>query len=228
MNRPETINPPVVDACCGEESRTQPAERTRLVRQALGLEWITVAWMVVEAAVAIGSGAAAGSITLLAFGIDSLIELVSAGVLIWRLTVELQHGQAFSQDAERLASRIGGALLLALAAYVIASAAWSLWTRQGGGFSTAGLAVALLAMPIMYVLAKRKLVLADKLGSRALRADAVESITCGWLSFVVVAGLIAQLLFGAWWIDAATSLAIVWFLVKEGREAWQGEECGCG
>jgi divalent metal cation (Fe/Co/Zn/Cd) transporter len=227
MNRPETINPPVVDACCSEESHPQPAERPRLVRQALALEWITIAWMVIEAAVAIGAGVAAGSITLLAFGIDSLIELASAGVLIWRLTVELRHGQAFSENAERLASRIGGGLLFALAAYVIASAAWRLWTQQGGEFSAAGLAVALLAMPIMYALAKRKLALADKLGSRALRADAVESITCGWLSFVVVIGLIAQLLVGAWWIDAATSLAIVWFLVKEGREAWQGEACGC-
>src|SRR3984893_4345720 len=171
MNRPETINPPVVDACCSEESRPQPAERHRLVRQALALEWITIAWMVIEAAVAIGAGVAAGSITLLAFGIDSLIELASAGALIWRLTVELRHGQAFSENAERLASRIGGGLLFALAAYVIASAAWSLWTRHGEEFSATGLAVALLAMPIMYALAKRKLALADKLGSRALRAD---------------------------------------------------------
>jgi divalent metal cation (Fe/Co/Zn/Cd) transporter len=227
MNRPEAISQPVVDACCDAESRTQPAQRVELIRQAFWLEWITVAWMAVEAAVAIASGLAAGSITLLAFGIDSLIELVSAGVLIWRLTVELRHGQAFSEDAERLASRIGGGLLFALAAYVIASATWSLWTRHGEEFSAAGLAVALLAMPIMYVLAKRKLALAEKLGSRALRADAVESITCGWLSFVVVVGLIAQLLIGAWWIDAVTSLGIVWFLVKEGREAWQGEACGC-
>jgi divalent metal cation (Fe/Co/Zn/Cd) transporter len=228
LNRPETISPPAVDACCSGQSRAQSAQRVQLIRQAFWLEWITIAWMVVEAAVAIGSGLAAGSITLLAFGIDSLIELVSAAVLIWRLTVELRHGQAFSEDAERLASRIGGGLLFALAAYVIASAAWSLWTRHGEEFSATGLAVALLAMPIMCVLAKRKLAIAEKLGSRALRADAIESITCGWLSFVVVVGLIAQLLIGAWWIDAVTSLGIVWFLVKEGREAWQGEACGCG
>jgi divalent metal cation (Fe/Co/Zn/Cd) transporter len=228
MTPSETIQRQLADACCSEESRAGTAERVHLVRHAFWLEWITVAWMVIEAAVAIASGIAAGSITLLAFGIDSVIELISAGVLLWRLTVELRHGQTFSEDAERLASRIGGGLLFALAAYVIASAAWSLWTRHGEEFSAAGLAVALLAMPIMYVLAKRKLVLAEKLGSRALRADAVESITCGWLSFVVVIGLIAQLLVGAWWIDAVTSLAIVWFLVKEGREAWQCESCGCG
>jgi len=80
-------------------------------------------------------------------------------------------------------------------------------------------------MPIMYFLSRRKLRLAEALGSRAFHTDAVESITCGWLSLVVVAGLVAQLLIGAWWIDAAASLGIVWFLVREGREAWTGDEC---
>jgi divalent metal cation (Fe/Co/Zn/Cd) transporter len=92
-------------------------------------------------------------------------------------------------------------------------------------FSLSGLLVALAAIPIMYFLAKRKIAIAEKIGSRALRADAVESITCGWLSLLVVIGLTAQYLTGAWWIDAATSLGIVWFLVKEGREAWAGDEC---
>jgi divalent metal cation (Fe/Co/Zn/Cd) transporter len=179
--------------------------------------------MIVEAVVAIGSGIAARSVTLLAFGIDSVIELVSAGVLIWRLTVELRHGQSFAEAAERIASRIGGALLFVLAAYVVLAARWSLWTRQGQDFSWPGLIVSIAAIPIMWVLSRRKLRLAETLGSRALRADAIESITCGWLSSVVVLGLLAQLLFGAWWIDAASSLAIVWLLIREGREAWGAE-----
>ena len=123
---------------------------------------------------------------LLAFGLDSVIELISAGVLIWRLSVELRRGQAFSDTAERTASRIGGGLLFALAAYVVVSAGWSLWRGQGETFSTAGLALALLATSIMRYLANRKLAVADRLGSRAMRADAMESITCGWLSLVVV------------------------------------------
>jgi divalent metal cation (Fe/Co/Zn/Cd) transporter len=77
----------------------------------------------------------------------------------------------------------------------------------------------------MYFLSRRKLSLAEVLGSRALRADAVESIACGWLSLVVVAALLTQLVIGAWWIDAAASLGIVWFLIREGREAWEGQEC---
>jgi len=200
-------------------------DRVGLIQEALVFEWITIAWMVIEAVVAIGAGIAAHSITLTAFGLDSVIELISAVVLIWRLGVELKHGQQFSETAERRASKIGGGLLFALAAYVVLSAAWSLWHGHGQDFSLPGLAVAVAAIPIMYFLAKRKISLAERIGSRALRADAVESITCGWLSCVVVVGLAGQYLVGAWWIDAVTSLGIVWFVVKEGREAWTGEEC---
>jgi divalent metal cation (Fe/Co/Zn/Cd) transporter len=242
MNRPETIDLAASAPCCAadgcaaaagqadpmpEDSAQRDLVRRDLIRQAFRLEWITIGWMTIEAAVAIAAGLAAHSLTLLAFGIDSVIELVSAGVLIWRLSVELKHGQAFSEDAERIASRIGGMLLFALAAYVVASAGWGLWTREGQAFSWPGLAVTAAAIPIMSVLARRKLAIAEKLASRALRADAVESITCGWLSFVAVLGLLAQLAFGAWWIDEATSLAIVWFLIKEGREAWTAEGCAC-
>jgi divalent metal cation (Fe/Co/Zn/Cd) transporter len=199
-------------------------ERRVLVRQAFFLEYVTLAWMIIEAGVAIGAGIAARSISLLAFGIDSLIELASGGVLIWRLTVELRHGRSFAQTAEDAARRIGAALLFALSAYVVIAAGSSLWAREGQAFSWPGLLISLAAMPIMWVLSRRKLRIADALGSRALRADAVEGIACGWLSFAVVIGLMAQLSLGAWWIDAVTSLVIVWLLVKEGREAWQAEE----
>jgi divalent metal cation (Fe/Co/Zn/Cd) transporter len=205
-----------------------PGEREALIREAFQLEWLTIGWMSVEAVVAIGSGVTAGSLVLIAFGLDSLIELASAGVLIWRLTVELRRGQAFSENAERLASRIAGGLLFALAAYVTIAAAWSLWTRAGEAFSWPGLVVAVAAIPSMRYLARRKIAVAEKLGSRALRADAMEAVTCGWLSVLVVLSLAAQWAVGAWWIDGAASLAIVWLLVKEGREAWSNEECGCG
>jgi divalent metal cation (Fe/Co/Zn/Cd) transporter len=197
-----------------------------MIEQAFRLVYITLAWMVVEAAVAIGSGIAAGSLALTAFGIDSLIELASAVVLVWRLNVELRHGQAIAERAERTASRIGGALLFALAAYVVAHAAWKLWTRQGAEFSLLGLIISVLAIPIMYLLSRRKLQVANALGSRAMRADAVESITCGWLAIVVVTALTAQLFVGAWWVDPLASLAIVWFVIREGREAWAGDACG--
>jgi divalent metal cation (Fe/Co/Zn/Cd) transporter len=219
------------DECCAPPALflppKAPGEREALIREAFKLEWLTIGWMSVEAVVAIGSGLMAGSLVLTAFGLDSLIELASAGVLIWRLTVELRRGQAFSENAEWLASRIAGGLLFALAAYVTVAAAWSLWTRTGEAFSWPGLVVALAAIPSMRYLAHLKIAVAEKLGSRALRADAMEAVTCGWLSVVVVISLAAQWAVGAWWIDAVASLAIVWLLVKEGREAWSNEECGC-
>ena len=201
------------------------AERAPLIREAFRLEGFTVGWITIEAVVAIASGVAAHSISLTAFEVDSLIELASAGVLMWRLSVELRQVRAFSEHAERTASRIASGLLFALTAYVVAAAGWGLWRREGQVFSWPGLMVTVLAIPVMYLLAKRKLAVAAQLGSRALRADAVEAITCGWLSLVVVLGLLAQLAIGAWWINSVTSLAILWFLVKEGREAWAGADC---
>jgi divalent metal cation (Fe/Co/Zn/Cd) transporter len=215
--------------CCAPPPLILPprADRLALIREAFRLEWLTIGWMIIEAAVAIGAGVAAGSLVLVAFGLDSVIELASAGVLMWRLSVELRHGQRFSERAERLASRIGGGLLFALAAYVTVAAAWQLWTAKGEEFSWPGFLVALIAIPAMRYLAQRKIAIAGKIASPALRADAMEAVTCGWLSFVVVVSLGAQWLLGAWWIDGAGSLAIVYFLVKEGREAWSGEGCGC-
>jgi divalent metal cation (Fe/Co/Zn/Cd) transporter len=199
--------------------------RPQLIRRAFALEYLTIAWMVVEAVVALVSGILAGSVTLVAFGADSIIEVFSALVLIWRLTVELRQGHGFAEAAETRARQIAGGLLFLLSAYVVASAGWSLWHRTGQEFSLPGLVVALVAIPAMYALARQKLNIAQRLGSRALKADAVEAITCGYLSFAVVIGLSAQVLFHAWWVDGVTSLAIVFLLVKEGREAWQGVEC---
>jgi len=200
--------------------------RLNLVRRAFRLEWFTAGWMLIEASVAIGAGVAANSLSLIAFGADSLIELVSAGVLLCRLNVELRHGAEFPESVEHRASRIGAVLLFVLAAYVLVNAAYSLWRREGQEFSPPGLILAVLAIPVMWWLARAKIRVADQIGSRALRADAVESITCGYLSGIVVIGLLVQFLMpGWWWIDSATSLAIVVLLVKEGREAWEADEC---
>jgi divalent metal cation (Fe/Co/Zn/Cd) transporter len=221
------------DACCDDSGRAaQPAaavrpapNRAALIQRAFRLEYATVAWMVIEATVTIWAALEAASVSLLAFGIDSLIELTSAGVLLWRLTIELHRGETFAEGAERTASRIAGGLLFALAAYVVSAAGWRIWTQTGGTFSWPGLIVTMLAMPVMYVLARRKIAIAEALGSRAMRADAMESVTCGWLSAVVVVGLIVQGLTGAWWVDSLTSLGIVWLLLKEGREAWSEDHC---
>jgi divalent metal cation (Fe/Co/Zn/Cd) transporter len=233
MSQIEKIRTACTDECCAPPPLVLPTDakadhdREALIREAFRLEWLTIGWMTIEAIVAIASGIAAGSLVLTAFGLDSLIELASAGVLIWRLSVELRHGEKFSEGAERTAGRITGALLFALAAYVTIGALWSFWAGRGEDFAWPGFIVALIAIPAMRYLANRKIAIAEKIGSRALRADAIEAVTCGWLSVVVVVSLAAQWAFGVWWIDGVGSLAIVWLLVKEGREAWAGEECGC-
>src|ERR1051325_7154931 len=102
--------------------------RSELVRKAFMLEWLTAGWMLIEAVVAIGSGIAAHSLSLIAFGADSLIELASAGVLLWRLDVQIRRGEEFPESVEHRASRIGGMLLFALAVYVTVSAGYGLWT----------------------------------------------------------------------------------------------------
>ncbi len=201
------------------------SSRQTLIGEAFRLEWLTIAWMIIEGTLAIAFGILAHSITLVAFGIDSGIELISAAVLVWRLWVELRLEKRVSERAEKTASKIGGILLFALAIYVVVSAAWSLWRGSGEEFSLVGLITAAIAIPLMYGLSKGKLRVAEALQSRALLADAAESIACGYLSFVVVLGFLAYLLLQVWWIDAVSSLVIVYFLLREAREAWKGEEC---
>jgi divalent metal cation (Fe/Co/Zn/Cd) transporter len=163
--------------------------------------------MLIEAAVAIASGTNANRLSLIAFGADSLIELASACVLLWRLHVEIHRGAEFPEAVEQRASRIGGALLFVLAAYVVVSVAYGLWMREGQEFSAPGLLLAVLAIPVMWWLARAKIRIADQIGSRSLRADAVESITCGYLSGIVLIGLVTQLLMPSWWVDSIASLA---------------------
>ena len=229
MTRTAKLAESCAEACCVPSRLVLPTrsavDRSPLIREAFRLEWLTIGWMAVEAIVATVAGVASGSLVLMAFGLDSVVELISAGVLMWRLSVELRDGHAFSENAERIASRIGGTLLVALAGFVVIFAGWNLWTRHTDEFSLPGFIVTLLAIPVMQYLARRKIELANQLGSRALRADAMESVTCGWLSVVAVVSLGAQAVSGIWWIDSVGSLVIVWLLVKEGREAWRGECC---
>jgi divalent metal cation (Fe/Co/Zn/Cd) transporter len=205
--------------------RSTTTDRVADIDRALRLEWLTLGWMVVEAAVALSAGVLAHSLVLEAFGADSVIELLSAAVLVWRLRVELKTGTSFPEAIEHRASRLAGGLLFALTAYVAAGALYGLWTREGQRFSLAGALVTGAAVPMMYFLAKNKMRVSERIGSRALRADAVESLTCGYLSVAVLLALVAQLLVGAWWVSAVSALVLVPFLLREAREAWAGDDC---
>jgi hypothetical protein len=199
------------------------------LRRALRLEAWTLAWMAVEAAASLGTGIAARSLLLIAFGADSSIELLSAGVLFHRLRSEYrgQHvGGEILEARERRASRIAGWLLYVLAAYVVAQAVWGLAHRQQADISPAGIAIAVVAALGMPLLARAKLRVANRIGSPALRADAMETITSGYMSWVLLGGLAANALVQCWWLDSAVSLLIVPILLREAHEAATGN-CDC-
>ena len=201
----------------------------RDMQAALRLEVLTIGWMLIEASVSIGAGAMAGSVLLLAFGVDSVIELISAGVLFHRLRTEANgagNDEAEIEALEHRAARIAGYLLYALAAYVVLQSGYGLLHRNTAETSWVGLSVALVAALGMPVLAKAKIRVADRIGSKALRADAMETFTCGFLSWVLLAGLAANALLHWWWLDSVAALVLVPFLLKEGREAITGE-CSC-
>lgn len=202
---------------------------TRDMKDALRLETLTICWMLIEASASIGAGLVAGSVLLLAFGVDSVIELISAGILFHRLRKEAS-GTADVDAIEALenrASRIAGYLLYALAAYVVFQSGYGVLHRHMAETSGVGLAVALVAALGMPVLARAKIRVAERIGSKALRADAMETFTCGFLSWILLAGLAANAMLHWWWLDSMAALVLVPFLVKEGREAIKGG-CGCG
>jgi len=204
--------------------------RADAVRLALLLTYITLGWMTIEGAASLLLGWASKSLLLEAFGIDSVIELFSAAVLLWRLRVE-SSDTATSEHVnlvERRAARLVGYSLYALVAYVVLNSGYGLFIAKritDTHESIWGILIGAVAKVGMPILAGYKLKVAARLDSRALRADAVESITCGYLSIVLMIGLAATWLLGWWWLDSVAALALIPFLVKEAGAAIRGESC---
>lgn len=204
-------------------------ERAAAVRAGVRVEQITIVWMVVEAAVAIGAGALAHSLLLTAFGIDSVIELVAGGVLLWRLLTEAHCGSlARVERAEHRAAWVTGIGLSLLCLYVLAGAAVALLTRTEPDRSVLGIAVAGAAVVGMPVLAWRKRAIAACISSPALRGDAACSTTCAYMAGALLVGLLANAAFGRWWADSVAALALLCWLVPEAREALVGAQAGRG
>ncbi len=198
------------------------------LRRALGLEYLTVGWNVVEGFVAVTAALLAGSVALLGFGIDSFVESASGAVLVWRLRAE-RRGLAAAQ-VERLdarAHRLVGVSLLLLAAYVAVEAGLALWGREEPRPTLVGVALTVVSLSVMQWLARAKRRAARDLGSRALAADAFQTSACFWLSLVTLTGLGLNAAFGWWWADPVAALGMTAFIAREGLEAWRGEDC-CG
>jgi divalent metal cation (Fe/Co/Zn/Cd) transporter len=190
---------------------------TSLTKNALRLEWFTLSWNVLEAVVAIVAGLVAGSIALIGFGLDSVVESASAVILLWRLR---QTGEA-AERAERRAVRLVGVSFFVLAAYVTWEAVSALIQREAPQTSLPGIVLATLSLIVMPLLARAKARLAREMGSRALAADSKETLACAFLSATLLAGLVANAWLGWWWADPVAALGIVIFLVREGWEAFE-------
>ncbi|WP_244893421.1 cation transporter [Ferroacidibacillus organovorans] len=204
------------------------------VKKGINIEIVSILWMLVEAAVAIRAGIIAHSLALTAFGADSIIELVASAILLWRLYVESSGASlARVKQAEKRASWVVGVALLALAGYIVVSAAFDLWTRSGSEKSMLGLALAIASGMIMPYLSREKKRIGTEIGSKALRADGSCSIVCAYMAWTLIVGLVLTALVGWWWLNALAGLALVYFVVKEGIEAIQEargveDACGCG
>jgi divalent metal cation (Fe/Co/Zn/Cd) transporter len=197
-------------------------ERARMVRRAKALSWLSIGWMAVEAGVAIVAALAAGSVALLGFGLDSMIELASAGIIIWRFTGARHQ----SESAERRAQQLIAGCFGALALYLTFDGVRTLADGSHVAVSWAGAAVAAGAVIVMPLLARGKSRVAQELGSAATAGDAAQSMLCAIAAAGVLASIVANAALGWWWLDPLIGLGIAAIAIQEGRKAWAGDACG--
>jgi divalent metal cation (Fe/Co/Zn/Cd) transporter len=176
--------------------------------------------MVIEAIAAVLAGVLAHSVALVAFGADSVIELVAGGALLFRLYVETAGGDSERVErAERAASWIVGIALLALAAYIVISSVAALFTKSRPEANALGIGIAVASSILMPFLAATKKRVGRRIGSKALISDGACSMVCAYMSWILLAGVGATALLGWWWADSVAALGFVWFVTREGLEA---------
>ena len=190
------------------------------VRRGRILEYFTIGWNLLEAIAAVVAGIATGSVSLLGFGFDSLIECASGLALIWRL----REGDA-DERREKFALKLVGGSFFLLAAYIAFDAVKSLVNFDAPETSYSGMVIAILSLIVMPCLAKAKRRVAANLDSRALVADSRQTDICAYVSLILLLGLALNSLFGWWWSDSIAALIMLPIIIKEGVEAVRGETC---
>jgi divalent metal cation (Fe/Co/Zn/Cd) transporter len=193
----------------------------QVVRRVKVLSWLSLAWMTVEGAVAIGAGIVASSIALVGFGLDSAIEGMASVIIIWRFT----GTRMFSRRAEERAQKLVAVQFFVLAPYVAFESVKALAGGEHADVSWVGIGLAIgsvIAMPLLGIAKQR---LADQIGSAATAGEGRQNMLCAYLAGALLLGLLGNALAGAWWLDPAVGLLIAGVAVKEGREAWRGEGC---
>jgi divalent metal cation (Fe/Co/Zn/Cd) transporter len=198
-------------------------DRSSIIRRGLRLEYFTLAWNSLEALVAIMSGLLAGSIALVGFGFDSVIECASGATLIWRL--QSDHDSRNRERREQLAVRLVGASFLLLAIYIAYDAIHTLIRHEAPEKSLPGILLAIASLVVMPLLARAKRRVASALNSSAMQADSRQTDLCAYLSAILLGGLIVNALFGWWWADPVAGLIMIPIIVREGIEGLRGETC---
>jgi divalent metal cation (Fe/Co/Zn/Cd) transporter len=189
------------------------------------LEYFTIAWNSLEGLVAIIAGAIAGSISLVGFGIDSFIEVISGATLLWRMSVDAN--QQTREWNERLSIRIVGVCFIALAAYVAYESVFDLIGRNAPKHSVPGIVLACVSLVAMPILSRAKKRVGNELGSAAMRADAKQTDFCVYLSAILLAGLLLNAALGWWWADPVAGLVMTPIIACEGAQAVKGKSCYC-
>ncbi len=206
-----------------EPVTADPVEREGLVRRGRMLAWFTIVWNAIEGVAGIAAGIAAGSIALIGFGVDSYVEVFAGSVIIWRLSKE-RHGEAVSEAAEQRAVRLIALTFLFLAVGVGVESIRRLASGERPDESWFGIGLAVVSLMVMPLLARAKRRVGERLGSRAVTADATETMLCVWLSAILLVGLGANAAFGWWWADPLAALGVVYVAAREGIEHWRAEE----
>lgn len=198
-------------------------DRKVLVERGRRLEYLTLAWNCFEAAVALASGLLAGSVALVGFGLDSVIETASAAILLWRLRADADTQRR--ERTERTAHRLVGVGFVLLAAYVAVESVRALWMRAQPESSLPGILIAAAAVIVMPLLARAKRRVARQLASGAMHADSRQADFCMYLSAILLAGLLLHTLLGWWWTDPVAALVMVPIIAREGILGLRGETC---
>jgi divalent metal cation (Fe/Co/Zn/Cd) transporter len=201
-------------------------ERDRFLRRARLLAWVGVGWHGIEAAVSIGAGLAAGSVALVGFGADSLIEAAAGGIVLWRFAA----ARAGSEDAEARAQKLIAVSFYVLAAYIGVEAVRTLAGGHHPEASAVGIGLSIVTLATMPPLARAKARVAERLGSCAGKSESRQTLLCAYLSAALLVGLGLNAIAGWWWADPVTALVIAAAALREGRDAWRGDPCcsaGC-
>jgi divalent metal cation (Fe/Co/Zn/Cd) transporter len=213
----------LVTVSVGSIQRLGDPERERLEQRAWMLAWGGNAWHLIEFAVAIAAGIAAGSVALIGFGADSLIEVLAGSVVVWPFTGRRRN----SHTAERRAQQLIAISFYVLAAYVLVESGRDLIGGHEPGVSWVGVGLAAVTAPTMPLLARAKRHVGRKLNSSATVSEASQNMICAYLSIALLVGLLANALLGWWWADPLAALVIAGIAVREGRESWRGDSCHC-